>query len=117
MAGLVKVGFHLKIRPLRDGVWLGLNGGAAIIFLYLSSSTWIEPELKDVPGASGGAPVVFTLIVLWVLGPLSLLNLGWLAWTARGSFREREWTPVGIFGLMTVCWIAVVLFSASKLGS
>lgn len=107
----------MKIRPLRDGVWLGLNGMVAIIFLWLTSSQWIEPELKDVPGASGGGPFVFTLFVLWVVGPISLLNLGWLGWTARRSLRERDWTPVGIFGLMVVGWMAVMLFSASKLGS
>ena len=106
-----------KTRPLRNGVWLGLNAVAAIIFLWWTSSTWIEPELKDVPGASGGAPVVFTLIVFWVLGPMSLLNLGWLAWTARRSLRERDWTTTGVFGLMVAGWIAIVLLSASKLGS
>lgn len=107
----------MRVRPLRDGVWLGLNAVVAIIFLWWTSSTWVEPELKDVPGASGGAPVVFTLVVLWVLGPMSLVNLGWLTWTARRSLRERDWTPAGIFGLIVACWIVIVLFSASKLGN
>ncbi len=118
-----KTGFR-KFQPLRDGIWLAMNAVAVIAFLWWSSRTWIEPELRDVPGASGGAPLVFTLLVLWMLGPLSLLNLGWLAWSARRALRERDWTPVSIFGLIvvgragTLHWSgAVVLAELRRIGT
>ncbi|MDB5470927.1 MAG: hypothetical protein JWR84_2487 [Caulobacter sp.] len=104
----------MTFRFLRDGVWLCLNGMAALIFLWLSSSQWIEPELRGYPGASGGAPVIFALIVAQLLGPLLLLNLIWLGLAAWKSLPQRDWTPVWAFAGMAVGWIGLIHFSASR---
>ena len=61
--------------------------------------------------------MVFGLLVFWTLGPLTALNLAWLAVAARKSLREADWTPLWVFGAMAVAWLALVALSASKLGS
>jgi hypothetical protein len=101
---------------MRDLLWLGLNGITAFAFLWLSSNSWLEPELKDEPDvAKGGAFFVFTLIVVELLGPVLLLNLGWLAWNTRKSMRDHDYTPAKLFVLLALAWIAVFGFSASRL--
>ncbi len=105
----------MQLRAVRDGVWLGLNVVVALIFLALTSGQWIEPELKDEPGASGGSVFVFALFVLYIVGPSMALNVGWLAFTARKALRERDWTPVWVFAAIAGAWLALVAFSASKL--
>ena len=106
----------MKLMPIRDWGWIGINGLIGLLFLWLSSHEWIEPELKDFPGASGGGPIVFTLLVFWLLGPLMILNLVWLGIMIWGGKRMRDWvTSILLVGLMSVAWLCLVLFSASKL--
>jgi hypothetical protein len=104
----------MKLNVARHRWWLGLNGLSGLVFLFLSSSQWIEPELKDDPGASGGAPFVFALLVLWSVVPIMVLNLAWLAFSARKAFRDRDWTPPITFAAIAAAWVALVMFSASK---
>lgn len=94
----------------------GINGPTGLLFLWQSSHEWIEPELADVPGASGGAPIVFGLLVIWLLGPLMILNLVWSGIVIWGGKRKGDRvTSILLFGLMSVAWVCLVLFSASKL--
>jgi hypothetical protein len=105
----------MKLLSIRDWVWIGINGLIGFLFLWLSSREWIEPELKDFPGASGGAPIVFTLLVFELLGPLMILNLVWLGimvWV--GKRIGNRIATISLFALMTAGWICLVLFSASK---
>lgn len=95
---------------------VGVNGAIAVVFLWLSSRQWIEPEVRDIPGASGGGPVVFSLLVLWILVPLLILNPIWLGAAIWRKKRTGEWIHQDrLFAVMAVAWVSLILFSASKL--
>lgn len=70
--------------------------GVVTFLLWTASCCWIEPELKDVPGASGGMAFV------WALGPLPLLavfvleDFAWAAVVERRSLPERRWKALAI---------------------
>jgi hypothetical protein len=42
-------------KVIRKAQWLAANAVGVIAFLLSASQFWIEPELKDEPGANGGA--------------------------------------------------------------
>jgi hypothetical protein len=105
----------MKLLPISGWVWISINGLVGLWFLRLSSDEWIEPALRNFPGASGGAPIVFTLLVFELLGPLMILNLIWLGIMAWGAKRVRDRiATISLFAEMTAGWICLVLFSASK---
>ena len=56
--------------------------GMVAFHRWSASCCWIEPELKDVPGASGGAAFV------WAFGPLPILIAFMLADLIWGSIEE-----------------------------
>lgn len=103
----------LKLR--RDAIWIGLNALCAVAFLWWSSTQWIEPEFKDVPGASGGGPLVFSFIVLFLLGPLLAVDLLWTALALRRWVRSGDWASLLVISVIGAAWVCLVLFSASRL--
>lgn len=60
--------------------WLGVNAIGVAAFLVAASQTWVEPEVADVPGASGGGPLVWGLEALSIFVAFVLLNLCALVW-------------------------------------
>lgn len=98
------------------GGLLAVNAGVAVLFLWLSSQQWIEPELRDNPGARGGGPLVFYVTAIQLLGPMLALNAVWLIYAllSAATAAERARSAV-IFGLAGMVWWALFLFSASRL--
>jgi hypothetical protein len=106
---------QMKRPPLRDWVWVSLNSLIAVVFLWLSSAEWREPELKAVPVGVAGPLFIMALWVIRLLVPLLILNTIWLAasiWRTRRT--EDGARPSQLFAAMAVCWICLVLFSLSK---
>ncbi len=101
----------------RDAVWLGANALLAAAFLWFTSSLWIEPDLRDIPGASGGGPIIFMLALLWLLAPLSPLILLGLGLAVRSGLRDARWGRLGAVCLTIAAWIGAIWFSASLQGS
>lgn len=94
----------MKARVNRWWLWLALNAGGIALFFALAVKTWIEPELANVPGASGGAALVWSLSALPVFLLFIVANLvaGFRAWRGRQG---------AIFvSLMLVAWIAAFYF-------
>lgn len=84
--------------------WVAANVVAVAFFLAMAAFSWIEPELAEVPGASGGAALVwFTTAVPIALAAL-ILNLGVLAWVLVRRSRQGRW-PVS-----RVAWLSVLLW-------
>jgi hypothetical protein len=100
----------------RDAAWLGANALFAAFFLWSSSRLWIEPEVRDIPGASVGNPIIFTLLALVLLGPLLLFDLVGLVLAVRRGLRDRTWIPLGVVCLTLGAWVDLVRFSASLVG-
>ena len=61
--------------------WLVVNVVGIGIFLVVASHSWIEPELADIPGAGGGAPLVWALTALPIFAVFVLFNIGAVLWS------------------------------------
>lgn len=90
----------------RWSLWLGANLCGIAFFLALAVKTWIEPEVADVPGASGGESIV------WGFSALPVFLVFMAAHFVAGFRADREvanrnsWRGT-IFVLLTFClWIA-----------
>ena len=89
--------------------WLAANTALAVAYVLVASSSWTEPEVRDIPGASAGAPIVWGLTAV----PLFLLsvvgNLAVFAWTWRRQSRSGQW-PAGIWAWgVPLIWIGALV--------
>lgn len=96
-------------------VWLAANVIGIATFLYLASFFWIEPELADVPGASGGAFIGWALFAAPVALVFGIANLGWLMVTLF-RLRRREWFPSICAMAMLAAWYGAYLFDNAHHG-
>jgi hypothetical protein len=97
-------------------IWIAANAVGMGIFLAMASSTWIEPELKDVPGASGGAPVVWALTALPVFAAFMLANLIWTGFGLAELVRLKRWMTCALALGTVVLWIGAFVFDAAHHG-
>jgi hypothetical protein len=98
-------------------VWLAANLLVAGAFLVVASHTWIEPELAEVPGASGGAGVVWFLTAVPVFAIATLLNLGALVWCCIARLRRGAWPATWLSWLVVLVWVVALLFDNSRHGA
>jgi len=97
----------------RDAIWLGADASLAALFLWATSTQWIEPELRDVPGASAGGPFVFMSFVAMALGPWLVLRLLGLVAGVRRGLRDGNWFPLCVVCLTVGAWVWLIRFSAN----
>jgi hypothetical protein len=88
-------------------VYLALNVALAAAYLGLASISWTEPELRDYPGASGGAPIVWGLTAVPVFLLALLANLGVLAWAWRGGRIGAVAKPAWAVAALWLCALAI----------
>jgi hypothetical protein len=98
-------------------IWLVSNLLAAGAFLLVASRTWIEPELAHVPGASGGAGVVWFMTAVPVFVIATLLNLAVFAWCCIARLRRRAWPVTWPSWLVVLVWAAALVFDNSRHGA
>ena len=86
-------------------LWLALNVGGIALFFDLAVRTWIEPELANVPGASGGDAIVWatTALPLFVLFVTGNLVLSFKA--LRELVSDKRLRGTIIVALTLVAWI------------
>jgi hypothetical protein len=92
-------------------VHLVLNVVLAAAYLGVASLWWTEPEVRDIPGASAGAPVLwaFTAVPIFLLAVAA--NLGLLAWT----WRRRGLSAVPKPALAAlVLWVGVLAIDFTR---
>jgi hypothetical protein len=82
-----------------------------VVFLRVSASCcWIEPQLKDEPGASGGAAFVWALGALPILASFVLADLGWaLVAEIRRPAKQRLQALAAPI-LLLIGWAAIFTF-------
>jgi hypothetical protein len=84
--------------------------GMALFLRWSVSCCWIEPQLRDVPGASGGAAFV------WAFGPLKILiafvlaDFVWTAVVEIRSSRGRRLKNLVVPLLVLFGWAATFVF-------
>jgi len=68
-----------------------LNTYGILFFLATASHYWIEPELADVPGASGGDAVAWGVTALPIMVGFFLIDLLWLIGECVAYLTKRIW--------------------------
>ena len=97
--------------------WLIANAAGIALFLYLASKTWIEPELKGLQVATGGAAVVWAFSALPVMLLFLLVDL---VWFGRASYRAVKYNaiaPLAVVFLAGAAWVAAAYFDNIHHGS
>jgi hypothetical protein len=98
--------------------WVVANLIGMFVFLEWSAACcWIEPELKDMPGASGGAAFVWGFGPFLIFAAFMLANLGWAAMPDIIKWRERRWRSYIAPLLMLSLWGAAFVFDGLHHGS
>jgi hypothetical protein len=84
----------------RDRIWLAANFLGAAAYLWLSSRTWREPELRaeKIPNSAGDA-AVWSMTALPLLIAFLLANLVWLL-----RRKEQSRLPLLVAALL---WVGV----------
>ena len=99
-------------------VWyLAVNTVGAFVFLLIASRSWIEPELADVRGASGGQGLVWFLTVAPVLLLFLLLNASTLVWAGVSRSRQRHWPLSKLSWLSIAIWLCALLVDNAHHGA
>lgn len=93
------------------------NVAACVVFLLLASRTWIEPELTDIPGASGGAGVVWLLTAAPVFALAALLNGAALLWAVWRRLKQAQWPFSALAWAVPLIWLATWLLDNSYHGA
>jgi hypothetical protein len=104
-------------RSVRTAWWLSANAAAACAFLAVASLWWIEPELADIPGASGGAGVLWFMTAVPIFVVSSVGNFCTFGWALLRRRSAGNW-PFGLGAwLIPLLWLAVIIFDSSRHGA
>jgi hypothetical protein len=64
-----------------------LNAAVAAYYLWLGHSAWwMEFDLRDIPGASGGGPIIWFFATAYILSAVVVVDAavcGWHLWRVR----------------------------------
>ncbi len=103
----------MGVRRINRGLpslWLAMNAIGIVVFLALASRAWIEPELADVPGASGGDAFVWAGLVFPVLGFVALAHIVFAAVALRCFIKAKQWGGAAVLLLSSIAWFVALLF-------
>lgn len=91
-------------------VWIIANVAGATTFLMLASQSWIEPELANIPGASGGAAFGWfgTAVPLFAVFAIGHLVIGYNAVKSLVTMRQWVWLPA--LSCTVVIWMWTLWF-------
>jgi len=97
-------------------VWLRTLSFWDRLYLAFASSCWIEPRLADIPGASGGAPIVWGLTAFPILILFCILDALWILFACGVFLRKKRWILHPSFLLVPACWAVAVCIDFSRHG-
>ncbi|NKF20924.1 hypothetical protein G7Y82_01255 [Solimonas sp. C16B3] len=96
-------------------LWLALNAAGAGLFLLFASAAWVEPEIRQYPGAAGGGAVIAVLGGAPLLALYTLANAGLFIWAVVVRMRRSYW-PISAWCWASLpMWVGVVIFSRSHM--
>ncbi len=93
-------------RSRRSAWWIAGNIVAILLYLYLSSWTWLEPELRGEDVATGGDAVVWALSAFPVLVVAMVMNLAVVVWGAIDRRRRGQWPFASWSWVIVAAWFA-----------
>ena len=93
-------------RSGRSAWWIAGNIVAILLYLYLSSRTWLEPEFRGEDVATGGDAVVWALSALPVFVVAVVANLAVVVWGAVYRRRHGQWPFTSRSWAIVAAWFA-----------
>ena len=90
-------------------VWLAANAAAAAAYLLVASVAWTEPEVRDIPGASGGGAVIWVLTAVPLFLLTTVANLIVVAWAWRRRSTSGQWPAARLAWVIPLVWIGAVV--------
>ena len=98
-----------------------LNLAGMVAYLLVASKYWIEPKLADMPGASGGAAIVWFDYAVPILLGFLLLNVAWSFLEGFAYLNKKPWQLRLIqllvpFPIIFVSWIVALYIDFSHHG-
>jgi hypothetical protein len=91
---------------MRTGYWVGANIVAVLLYLYFSSRTWLEPELRGEVVASSGDAFIWAMSALPVFVLAVLLDLAVVFWAARRRRQSAKWPFANWSWVIPALWVA-----------
>jgi hypothetical protein len=105
-------------RSIVRTVWyLAANVVGACAFLLIASRSWIEAELADIPGASGGQAFVWFISIAPILLLFVSLNVTTVCWAIVSRFRHGLWPLSKLCWLSVPVWLCVVFVDSAHHGA
>lgn len=103
------------IRP--SWPWLLANVAGIALFLALAMRTWVDPELRDVPGASGPqfAHWATTALPIFLLFIAVHIVLGLSA--AKEVVARHGGRGIMVLAVTLCCWVVAFVFDNAHHGS
>jgi len=97
----------MNIATRNTIIWVSANVIGISAFLFVAAQTWLEPALRDIPGASAGSPIV------WVLGALPIALVFVVLHIGAGvrAYRKRSdinRLPSKYLWVTFISWIVIL---------
>jgi hypothetical protein len=68
-----------------------LNVVVAAAYLWIGRTTWwIEPELREIPGGSGGGPIIWFFATMYILGAVVAVDCSLAGWHVFRVLRKKS---------------------------
>jgi len=98
-------------------MFVAVNTIGAVLYLFAASVGWVEPELADIPGASGGGAVIWFLFAVPVFFLFFLANIGTLVWACIHRFRNGGWLISKWGWFVPLIWLLAALLDFYQHGA
>lgn len=101
----------------RTSIFVVVNIIGCALYLVAASFGWVEPEVAEIPGASGGGALVWFLFAVPIFLLFFLGNIGVFVWSCvqrymRGAWFLSKWSMVVPF-----IWLLAVFVDFSRHGT
>lgn len=89
--------------------WMLANLAGLILFLFVASHFWIEPELEGMPGASVGAAFGWAVFAFPLFASFMIAHVAKLVWLVRNP-RGRPRRRYVALAVTLACWFAAYAY-------
>ena len=101
----------------RTRMFVLVNTIGSILYLVTASSSWVEPEVANIPGARGGGALVWFLFVVPIFLLFFLGNIGVFIWSCVQRYRRGAWFLSKWGLLVPLIWLLAIVLDFSRHGT
>jgi hypothetical protein len=99
----------MLLTPRGLTAWTLANIAASTAFIWLTSWTWLEPNLRGEDVARGGDALVWMVGAFPVLAVSAVGNMVWLALVWRERRQKGLTWPVATTTVVAAVWISALI--------